>query len=107
MRLRVVLSLCLLSCSSALAEPPRPNIVIIFTDDQGYGDLGCYGLKTAKTPNLDRLATEGKTLERLETMWTRANEKPIAGSSGKGQSLRGVTVRGARRGKPLMNTHKR
>ena len=46
-------------CSSQLLAAPRPNVVIIFTDDQGYGDLGCYGLKTAKTPNLDRLAKEG------------------------------------------------
>ena len=36
-----------------------PNVVIIFTDDQGYGDLGCYGSKTNKTPRLDRLASEG------------------------------------------------
>ncbi len=38
---------------------PRPNVIIIFTDDQGYGDLGCYGSKSVKTPNLDRLARQG------------------------------------------------
>lgn len=37
----------------------RPNILIIFTDDQGYGDLGCYGSKTIRTPRIDRLAEEG------------------------------------------------
>ncbi len=36
-----------------------PNIVIIFTDDQGYGDVGVFGAKGYKTPNLDRLAREG------------------------------------------------
>ena len=37
----------------------RPNIVIIFTDDQGYGDLSCYGSETIRTPRIDRLAKEG------------------------------------------------
>jgi arylsulfatase A-like enzyme len=37
----------------------RPNIVFIYTDDLGYGDLGCTGGKLAPTPNIDRLAAEG------------------------------------------------
>jgi len=37
----------------------RPNIVFILADDLGYGDLGCYGQKVLRTPNLDRLAAEG------------------------------------------------
>lgn len=37
----------------------RPNIVIIYADDLGYGDLGCYGHPTLRTPNLDRMAQEG------------------------------------------------
>jgi arylsulfatase len=41
------------------AEAPRPNIVLIFTDDQGYGDVGCFGAKDVRTPNLDRMAREG------------------------------------------------
>ena len=41
------------------SDAPRPNILIIFTDDQGYADLGCYGSKTNKTPQLDQLANEG------------------------------------------------
>ncbi|MEC7883419.1 MAG: sulfatase-like hydrolase/transferase [Verrucomicrobiota bacterium] len=43
----------------AAAEPPKPNIVIIFTDDQGYADLACYGNTKNKTPRLDQLAEEG------------------------------------------------
>ncbi|MBI3417366.1 MAG: arylsulfatase [Verrucomicrobia bacterium] len=37
----------------------KPNVVFILADDLGYGDLGCYGQKKIKTPNLDRLAAEG------------------------------------------------
>ena len=55
--------LCILTAcvaSAALrAEPARPNIVIIFTDDQGYADLACYGNKKNRTPRLDQLAGEG------------------------------------------------
>lgn len=42
-----------------LSAAPTPNIVYILTDDQGYGDLGCYGATDVKTPNIDRLAREG------------------------------------------------
>ena len=48
----------LLLATAALAAPP-PNFVIIFIDDFGYGDLGCYGATKHKTPHLDRMAREG------------------------------------------------
>jgi arylsulfatase A len=38
----------------------RPNFIIIFTDDQGYGDLGTFGHPTIKTPNIDQMAVEGQ-----------------------------------------------
>ncbi|OHB63787.1 MAG: arylsulfatase [Planctomycetes bacterium RBG_13_62_9] len=38
----------------------KPNFVIIFCDDMGYGDLGCYGHPTIRTPNIDRMAAEGQ-----------------------------------------------
>ncbi len=50
-------ALCLL-CAPAAAAPP--NVVVIFADDLGYGDLGCYGATKISTPNIDRLAAEGR-----------------------------------------------
>jgi arylsulfatase A len=38
----------------------KPNVVLIFVDDMGYGDLGCYGNSKTKTPNIDRLAATGQ-----------------------------------------------
>ena len=49
--------LCPLAFTVATAA--QPNIVIILADDLGYGDLGCYGHPTIRTPNLDRMAAEG------------------------------------------------
>jgi arylsulfatase len=43
--------------SSLIAQ--KPNFIIIFTDDQGYSDLGCFGSPNIKTPNIDKMATEG------------------------------------------------
>jgi arylsulfatase A-like enzyme len=56
----IYLLLSILCCSSAIARDP--NFIIIFTDDQGYADLGCFGSKTIKTPHLDQLAAEGLKL---------------------------------------------
>src|SRR3954453_16301031 len=45
--------------AGAAAESSKPNIVLIYADDVGYGDVSCYGAKRVRTPNIDRLAGQG------------------------------------------------
>jgi len=62
MKTILLLSLAALACVhpvSAATTPSRPNILLIYADDIGYGDLSCYGATKVKTPNCDRLAAEG------------------------------------------------
>jgi arylsulfatase A len=54
------LTLIVAGGSRLSAADRLPNIVLIFTDDQGYGDVGCFGAKGFETPNLDRLAGLGR-----------------------------------------------
>lgn len=55
-----ILLLTLFSTFNTQAANPKPNFVVIFCDDLGYGDLGCFGHPTIKTPHLDRMANEGQ-----------------------------------------------
>lgn len=57
--LLTVASLALAGLVSRAANDERPNVIIIYADDLGWGDLGCYGNPVILTPNLDRMATEG------------------------------------------------
>lgn len=49
-------------------ETNRPNIVFIFADDWGWGDLSCHGHSWLKTPNLDRLASEGTDFRQFNVL---------------------------------------
>lgn len=58
----ILLAILLYSCGNEAkkkTQAPLPNIVFIFTDDLGYGDLGCFGAMDIATPNIDRIAAEG------------------------------------------------
>jgi arylsulfatase A-like enzyme len=54
----ILLSITFVSCLTAIAQQ-KPNVVLVYTDDLGYGDLSCYGAKNVKTPNIDRIAKTG------------------------------------------------
>lgn len=53
---------------AAYAAPQRPNILLMVTDDQGYGDIGAHGNDVLRTPHLDRLAEEGVELTQFVVM---------------------------------------
>lgn len=60
-----------LLCQPAFGQRKKDvNFIIIFADDLGYGDVGCYGHPTIKTPNIDRMAAEG---QRWTSFYTAAN----------------------------------
>jgi arylsulfatase A-like enzyme len=60
MRTLIVAALiCLVAFPLHAQNPSRPNIVLIYADDLGYGDVGCYGATKVKTPNIDNLASAG------------------------------------------------
>ena len=72
--MKSLIPLILFLFASFSAQSEKPNIVIIFTDDQGYADLGCYGSKTNRTPRLDQLAREG-------TLFTSFYTQTVCGPS--------------------------
>ncbi len=81
MNLRTVLSLLplmlgVLACSPPAVEetPRRPNFIVLFADDQGYGDLGVFGARDFKTPRIDRMAREGM-------IFTDFYAQPVCGPS--------------------------
>lgn len=62
---KIIKTLFIILCAFVLpictnAQNTKPNVVIIFCDDMGYGDLGIYGHPTIKTPNLDKMVAEGQ-----------------------------------------------
>ena len=56
--------LATLGASASAAPAPRPNIIVIMSDDMGYSDIGCYGSEI-ETPNLDKLAANGLRYTRF------------------------------------------
>ncbi len=56
--------------ATAAEDAPRPNVVLILTDDHGYGDVSCYGPTDVRTPHIDRLAAEGMLFTRIRANCT-------------------------------------
>ena len=66
--MKLILSIAiLLSTVIGTIQAAQPNFIIIYADDLGYGDLGCYGAEGYETPKLDRMAREGMRFTDFST----------------------------------------
>ncbi len=77
--------------TSALQAQKKPNIVIILADDMGYGDIGCYGNKQIKTPNLDQMAKNGVRFIDFHSNGPVCSPTRAALLTGKYQQRTGIT----------------
>ena len=60
MRTIALLTALLLTAALPAVAADKPNVVLIFVDDLGYSDVGAFGSKLHRTPNIDRMAAEGR-----------------------------------------------
>ncbi len=61
---RILFAFSILWSNTAEAATPRPNVILIITDDMGFSDIGCYGGEI-ETPNIDALAKKGVKLSQF------------------------------------------
>jgi arylsulfatase A-like enzyme len=82
-----------LICSQApaaeVANPARPNIIVIMADDLGYNDVGCYGCKDIPTPNIDKLAEDGVRFTSGYVTWHMCGPSRAGFLTGRNQSTFG------------------
>ncbi len=91
MRLLLAVGYCLwLLAGWEVQAAPPPNIVMILADDLGYGDLGCYGARDLKTPNIDRLAERGLQFSNFYANCPVCSPTRAALLTGRYQDLVGV-----------------
>jgi arylsulfatase A-like enzyme len=70
---KILLPICILAITTSYAQQ-RPNVIVIYSDDQGAIDLNCYGAKDLLTPNIDKFAASG-------TMFTQFYASPVCSPS--------------------------
>ncbi len=63
--MKLILSALVLFLLASFVRGARPNVVVVFIDDMGWGDFSCFGNKLAKTPHIDKLAREGIRFEQF------------------------------------------
>ena len=91
--LAVVATACLFAAppASPVRAADRPNIVLIFVDDLGWKDIGCYGNGFVETPRIDRLATRGLRFTDFYASGAVCSPTRCALQSGQNQARIGIT----------------
>ncbi len=91
MRSKTLLLCTLLAPATTLLAQEKPNIILIMADDLGYGDISCFGNKSIKTPNIDRMAAEGIKMTDFHTNGAVSSPTRAALMTGRYQQRSGVT----------------
>ncbi|XP_019622119.1 PREDICTED: steryl-sulfatase-like [Branchiostoma belcheri] len=90
--------LCLLLCLSVTSkQDDRPNFLLFMVDDMGYGDVGCFGNDTIRTPNIDRIASEGAKLTHHLAAASMCSPSRAAFLTGRYPVRSGMAIRGGMR----------
>ena len=89
-RFKVILFSLFVVINAVNAAPRRPNVIVVMTDDQGYGDLGCNGNTVIQTPNIDKLRDQGVQLDNFHVDPTCAPTRS-AWMTGRGTRFRDET----------------
>ena len=78
MRLCFGMWLAMVACGGVAVTAPvaKPNIVVILSDDKGWGDLSLHGITDLKTPHLDSIELHSLTLTRCGSEWGRFHASP-------------------------------
>jgi arylsulfatase A-like enzyme len=94
------LCIAVFAAHAADSPPAKPNVVLIFIDDMGYGDIGPFGSTKNRTPNLDRMAREGMKLTSFYAapVCSVSRAQVITGCYGQRVSIPGVFGPGGRNG---------
>lgn len=90
MPLAVVYFVAFLLVGFAMCDPMKPNIIILYADDLGYGDIGAYGHPTAYTPNLDQMAKEGLVFTQFYSASSLCSPSRAALLTGRYQTRTGI-----------------
>lgn len=87
----IVLLASLFSLSTSYAKE-KPNILFVFIDDMGYGDLGCYGNEEVETPNIDKLSGEGIRFDQFYVNAPICSPSRVAVTTGQYPTRWGITT---------------